>query len=134
MAQDAVHKLAHSHRGHTVVVAVDAHRGQVYAQSFAAGNAQPLSPPQLLGIEQAAALARDGAVVFAGSGAALAAAQATAMGCRTDAVLPDLQPNAAFLLLAAQDATPLDEPPRPLYLRAADAKPQAGKSLQRVRA
>lgn len=134
MAQDAVHKLAHSHQDHTVIVAVDAHRGQVYAQAFAAGTARPLSPPQLLGIEQAAALARDGAAVFAGSGAALVAAPATAMGFRIDAVLPDLQPNAAFLLLAAQDATPLDEPPRPLYLRAADAKPQAGKSLQRARA
>ncbi len=133
MAEEAMRKLVHSHEGQPVTIAVDAHRGQVYAQTFAVGMAQPLSEPQLLYIDQAAALASDDAMVFAGSGALAVAAAAEASGYRTEAVLPELQPNAAYLLLACQQATPSDEPPRPLYLRPADAKPQAGKALQRAR-
>lgn len=132
MAEDAVRKLGHKHDDKSVVVTVDAHRGQVYAQSFAASTAQPLSEPQLLDIGQAASLARASSIVLAGSGAALVAEAAASQGLAVEAVLPELQPNAAYLLLAAQNATPQDEPPRSLYLRPADAKPQAGKSLARA--
>lgn len=132
MAEDAVRKLAHAHDHETLVMTVDAHRGQVYAQSFAAGTAQPSSAPQLLDVAAAANLARDATVVFAGSGAALVADAAATLGLSATAVLPDIQPNAAYLLLAAQDATPQDQPLRPLYLRPADAKPQSGKSLARA--
>lgn len=133
MAEEVVRGLAHEQKNQALAVAVDAHRGQVYVQAFAAGTARALAPVQLLDVEAAAHLARHEIMTFAGSGAALVVAAAAAHGYAAAAILPDLQPNAAFLLLAAQDAQPLADPPTPLYLRPADAKPQVGKSLARAR-
>jgi tRNA threonylcarbamoyladenosine biosynthesis protein TsaB len=131
MAEEAGHALNSSRRGRAVAVTVDAHRGQVYAQVFAAGGS-PEPPPQLLTIKQAAALAADRELIFVGSGAAIVAAAAKDAGHVAEAALPNLQPNAAFLLLAAQKCEPQEGPLRPLYLRPADAKPQVGKSLARA--
>jgi tRNA threonylcarbamoyladenosine biosynthesis protein TsaB len=131
MAEEAGHALHRTRRGRPIAVTVDAHRGQVYAQVFAA-DGSPETPPQLLTIEQAANLASDRPIMFAGSGASAVTAAASEAGHSAEAALPHLQPNAAFLLLAAQKCAPQDGPLRPLYLRPADAKPQIGKSLARV--
>jgi len=117
-----------------LTVSVDAHRGQVYAQTFDGPALPPRQGPQLLSISDAAALAEHREMTFAGSGASLVTAEAIARGHRAHAVLPQLQPNAAFLLLASQDRDPQQTPVTPLYLRPADAKPQVGKSLARAQA
>lgn len=132
MAEEARRALRLKSGDGTLTVAVDAHRGQVYLQSFEAGEARALAPPQLLAIEEAAVAAHGEPITFVGSGAALVAEAAHAVGQRATPMLPNLQPNAAFLLVMAQQMQPGSEPVRPLYLRPADAKPQLGKSLARV--
>ena len=42
------------------------------------------------------------------------------------------EPDAAVLIGWAHAAEPLSTPPRPLYLRPPDAKPQEGKSIPRA--
>lgn len=134
LAEEAAHALSRSRRHRLLAITVDAHRGQVYAQVFADADEPARTPPQLLSIAEAAELARSAPVIFAGSGAPAVAAESVAAGFDAEAALPHLQPNAAFLLLAAQRCLPQDEPLRPLYLRPADAKPQVGKSLARANA
>lgn len=131
MAEEAGHALNRTRQGRPIAVTVDAHRGQIYAQVFAA-DGSPETPPQLFTIERAATLAAERPIIFVGSGAAAVTAAAAVAGYAAEAALPHLQPNAAFLLLAALKHAPQDAPLRPLYLRPADAKPQAGKSLARA--
>lgn len=112
--------LAQPHAGRVFAV-LDAKRGQVYLQAFADGAA--VSAPDALPIETAAArvaeLAPD---VLVGTGAAL---------------LADMRPSAKVIAsdhadpaaIAALAATRAPIPPRPLYLRAPDAKLPGGKSL-----
>jgi tRNA threonylcarbamoyl adenosine modification protein YeaZ len=108
-----------------VRVLIDARRGEVHAQDFAA-DGKPLSPPALLSLEQAA-LGAD-AFTLAGSGAPLAAPDAAR-------VLEAMSTGSmtAFCRLAAmrasQSQTSLTM--SPLYLRGADAKPQTGFALAR---
>lgn len=129
MAEEACRALAPSRIACPLVVAVDAHRGQVYVQVFDQADAR--SEPELLSIAQAAELASEEKITLAGSGAALVAAAAQDAGYAADAILPALQPNAAFLLLRALRDAPASTV-HPLYLRPADAKPQVSKSLRRV--
>lgn len=112
--------LAQSHAGRVFAV-LDAKRGQVYLQAFADGA--PVSAPDVLPIETAAArvaeLAPD---VLVGTGAPL---------------LADMRPSAKVIAVdhadpaavAALAAVRAPTPPRPLYLRAPDAKLPGGKSL-----
>ena len=112
--------LAQPHKGRVFAV-LDAKRGQVYLQAFADGAA--VSAPDALPIETAAArvaeLAPD---ILIGTGAALLA------GMRPGAqvIETDHTDPAAVARLAARRAP---SPPRPLYLRAPDAKLPGGRSL-----
>lgn len=131
MAEAALQAVGSARHERPIVVTVDAHRGQVYTQRVdpaAAGAAQP----QLLTIAQAAAFSADRETLFVGSGAAAVACAAADLGYIAECALPQLQPNAAYLLLLAQSASAHEGPLRPLYLRPADAKPQTNKSLLRV--
>ena len=112
--------LAQPHKGRVFAV-LDAKRGQVYLQAFADGAA--VSAPDALPIETAAArvaeLAPDILVV---TGAALLAQ----MRPSAQAIAVDHADPAA---IAALGASRSPVPPRPLYLRAPDAKLPGGKSL-----
>jgi len=103
-----------------VFAAIDAKRGQVYLQAFR--DRAPLMAPDALTIETAAArLAEfhDGGSTLIGSGAALLAD--VLPGARIVAA-EGCDPEAVAQLAAARTPTP----PRPLYLRAPDARlPQA---------
>jgi tRNA threonylcarbamoyladenosine biosynthesis protein TsaB len=102
-----------------VVACVDARRGQVYLQAFADGRA--LMAPDVLPIETAAAriieLCSARPITLVGSGAVLlrpALPQAAAE--------PDVPPDpSAIAALARAVPSPIG-PPRPLYLRAPDAR------------
>ncbi len=99
--------------GHDVLVATDARRGEVYAQTFAADGAGR-GAPTLLTVDAAAAQVAPG-ITLAGSAAAMLAPH----GGTVSAVR---QPDAAFV--AALGLTRPDAGlPQPLYLRAPDAKP-----------
>ena len=112
--------LAQPHKGRVFAV-LDAKRGQVYLQAFADGAA--VSAPDALPIETAAArvaeLAPD---ILVGTGAALLAQ----MRPSAQAIAVDHADPAA---IAALGASRSPVPPRPLYLRAPDAKLPGGKSL-----
>lgn len=101
-----------------VAAAVDARREQLYLQVFADG--EPLMAPDALTLGNAAArlaeLHRGGPAVLVGSGAPMLSAAMPGAS-----VLERTAPDpVAVARLAARDPSP--PPPRPLYLRAPDAK------------
>ncbi len=140
MAEGAVRQLLAAGEPPTtsadLVVAVDARRGEVYAQRFSprddGAGADANSEPMLLSIEAAAGLGGMRSVTFCGSGAAEVAAHARTIGRDAEAHLPDLLPDARDLARLAARLEPAAAPVGPLYLRPADAKPQAGKSIERA--
>lgn len=130
MAEVAARDLGARDADQDLVVAVDARRGEVYAQAFAAGERE--GAPLLLPIEEAARLGRGAALLVVGSGAGVVAEAATRAGRRAEARLPDLLPDATALAALAVGLAPAEMPLAPLYLRAPDAKPQVGKSIARA--
>lgn len=109
-----------------VIVAIDARRGQIFHQAFDGAGAV-LTPPAAAAPEAAgAALAGLGAGArLVGTGAAALAAFLPEAEIVSDAV----QPDAAYVARLAATAPPPDGPPRPLYLRPPDAKPQTSSPL-----
>lgn len=108
----------------TVFAVLDAKRGQVYLQAFS-GGAALMAPDALeVGVAQArlAELAGHGQATLIGSGATLVAE--VLPGARS--LNADHADPAAIARLAAR-RTPV--PPRPLYLRAPDARLPGGKEL-----
>ena len=104
-----------------VAVVLEAKRGQVYFQAFERGQA--LTAPAGLNIDAAGALlvelSRTGAVILVGSGTDhLSPLTPSARVVRSDQVDP------AFVARLAAARAP--SPPRPLYLRAPDAKLPGG--------
>ncbi len=108
----------------TVFAVLEAKRGQVYLQAFQGGAA--LMAPDALAVETAAArlieLAGPGPAVVIGTGAAhLVETLPTARIMAAD----HAEPEAVARLAAAKAPVP----PRPLYLRAPDAKLPGGRDL-----
>jgi hypothetical protein len=68
--------------------------------------------------------------IAVGSGAEMLSAAARGLGGRVTARLVTLQPDVRFIPDGA--VMPASEPPRPLYLRPPDAKPQASAALERT--
>ena len=116
----------------TLLIAVDARRGEVYAQQFRTSVADPITAPLLLSVQDAAALAESAPIVVAGSGAEAVAQAANALGHRAAAHLPSLLPDARDLCHVAATMQAGSSAIKPLYLRPADAKPQTGKTIERV--
>lgn len=115
-----------------LLIAVDARRGEVYVQQFQAGGGEAVSGPLLLPVAEAASLGGAGPLVVAGSGAHAVAEAARAAGRDFRPHLPELLPDARDLCRLAVTLEPARGPIKPLYLRPADAKPQTGKSIERV--
>ncbi len=131
MAEDASDDLGGERlAGRTLAVAVDARRGQVYFQIFGKGGLDAATAP-LLATYAGAAVLVDGPLTVAGSGGQAVAEAARLAGREAEAVLPRLQPDACALVYMARVLPLATEPPAPLYLRPADAKPQLGASIPR---
>lgn len=116
----------------SLLIAVDARRGEVYVQQFQTGGADPVIEPSLMTLAQAAVLGGTGPLIVAGSAAAMVAEAAQAAGRHASAHLPDLLPDARYLCRLAATIEPGNGAVKPLYLRPADAKPQTGKSIERA--
>ena len=114
-----------------LMVAVDARRGEVYAQLFDATGTNAKSPPQVLAVNDAARIGSS-SLVIAGSGAEAVAAAAQHNGRNATACLPGLLPKATALAHIAAGLNVTDAPLQPLYLRAPDAKPQGHKAVARA--
>lgn len=111
-----------THPGEGVVAAIDAKRGEIYAQAFdGAGN--PLSEPQALDVDAVRKLAATHGLAVTGSAAPLVAGAELAG-----------EPDHFSAGLAARLAhgVSIVEKPKPLYLRSPDAKPQTGFALTRT--
>lgn len=101
-----------------VLAVIDARREQVYARVFRDGVGT--GPAEALSLADAAALAESlgPGLRLVGSGAAL-----LADGLERPQITPLAAPTLAALAGLTQAADPEATPPRPLYLRAPDAKP-----------
>ncbi len=111
-------------------VCVDARREQVYRQRFAGDGLAALSGPVVTSVGDLAAeiAGCPSRRILVGSGAPSVARAVAQRGGLCDVGAAMLLPDAALLL-----SVPLERasPPRPLYLRPPDAKPQAGKAIPR---
>ena len=119
--------LASGERDGLVAAVVDGRRGQVYLQSFSDGRAldEPQALPLDLAVERLAELAPR---VVIGPGAALFEGRTAARIAPSEAADP-----AAVARLAAAAAAPRGAP-RPIYLRAPDARPPKAGRNERLRA
>jgi tRNA threonylcarbamoyl adenosine modification protein YeaZ len=114
--------------GRAVLVAIEAGRGDLYAALYDPfGNL--VYGPTVANLATALEIARQKSPVLAGS-AARSIAEAAAAGFDVAAASPtgDI---ATYARIAAGRGMPVDKP-KPLYLRAPDAKPQAGFVLPRA--
>lgn len=127
MAHRAEELLGEQVAGRQLAVAVDARRGMLYVQSFAAGASETSEALLLTPEEAAFRIGREAAVVV-GSGASAVAAAVRSGGGEAQACLPDLLPHARTLAVVASKLAPTSAV-KPLYLRLPDAKPQGGAPL-----
>ena len=119
----AAHRQAESSSAANVVAVMDARRGEVYAQVFGP-DGSALTEPAELAIAEAGLLPGRFAADVTGSGAPLLSGEAEGSG-------PDHFPVALVARLGA-DLAPGAARPKPLYLRAPDARPQTGFALSRA--
>ena len=113
-----------------LAVAIDARHGGLFFQAVAPGGRSIIAPAHLT-VREAVRLIGSGPVTLTGSGAALVAAEASASGLEVSlaeaALAPDVVWVARLGLASYQDQAL----PKPLYLRAPDAKPQDHARLAR---
>jgi tRNA A37 threonylcarbamoyladenosine modification protein TsaB len=121
--------------GQDIAIAIDARRDEIYFQLFDA-ELTSLTEPLIVSPASAARLLKREGTLVLGSGAELLLAAARDAGRELAIGLSDLQPDARYLLDGAvadiRESAVERVPPRPLYLRPPDAKPQDGKQLARV--
>lgn len=113
---------ASDYPGGAILAAIDAKRGEIYAQVFGP-DLKPLSDAMALDLQGARALAAEHGAHVTGS------AKGLIEGVEASAV-----PDHFSAGLAARLVHGLNNPekPKPLYLRAPDAKPQAGFAISRI--
>lgn len=104
-----------------IAVCVDARKGELYFQQFETSG-RPFAAPLLLSPAAAVDVVAELPAIAVGSGAAAFAGAASARGQEIRTALPALQPDARYMASMILEKL---EPPRPLYLRAPDAKPQS---------
>lgn len=119
-----------SQSDHSIAIAVDARRGQIYFQLYAA-DASEMTEPVALTLDAAARLLPGTAIFISGSAASQLANIADQPNRAVRAVAAGLQPEAAVLVRKAKDLPLAKGPVSPLYLRPPDAKPQTDKVLPR---
>ncbi|MFZ2102948.1 MAG: tRNA (adenosine(37)-N6)-threonylcarbamoyltransferase complex dimerization subunit type 1 TsaB [Oricola sp.] len=131
MARGCVRQTGEGDRQDGFIVVHDARRGEVYAQRFDA-DGRPTAQPELRLLTELAAELAPASCLVVGSAAAAIAGEAERSGRQLRIALPELLPEAGDLAVICASKPPQAYPPAPLYLRAADAKPQIGKSLARA--
>lgn len=129
---EAVAEPAGAEADEIAIALFDARRDEVYMQAFASSLA-PLTPPLLVGLDEAVAHLPEGKAVLVGTGAELLAPRLEAAGrpFRLSPAKP--QPDAqavgriALARIAAQGIGAFRVAPEPLYIRAPDAKLPGGR-------
>ncbi|MBK0019959.1 tRNA (adenosine(37)-N6)-threonylcarbamoyltransferase complex dimerization subunit type 1 TsaB [Brucella pseudogrignonensis] len=121
-------EIAISHPGQPVLVLLEAHRGEIYAQAFGA-DGMAITGPMVLAREEALALIQQQSSDTILAGSAAAALNETQAGSFSVARGEPTARIGTYAKLAA-----LHEPgeaPKPLYMRGPDVKPQTGFALPR---
>jgi tRNA threonylcarbamoyl adenosine modification protein YeaZ len=111
-----------------VVAAIDARHGQIFVAAYGADGRALLSPRRASPQEAIEELG-EGPLEIVGSGAALLAKAARAAGVRARIANEAVAPDIVFVARLGLVAIAEEAPPRPLYLKAADAKPLAGATV-----
>jgi tRNA threonylcarbamoyladenosine biosynthesis protein TsaB len=115
--------------GRAVGAAIDARHGRVFFQLFSP-NGRGMVPARLLTAKDAARAAGASPLRLVGNGAPLVAAASGDVVHEVDATA--VVPDATWLArLGSVSALP-ERPPRPVYLRGADAKPQTAGRVARA--
>lgn len=116
--------------GRVVGAAIDCRHGQVYFQAVSPHGGS-LGPAAQLPLREAVRSAGGAPLSLVGSGAVAVAQEAWSIGL--DAVVVDAMPapDIAWVARLGMLADPDAAPPRPLYLKAADARPQNNGRLER---
>jgi tRNA threonylcarbamoyl adenosine modification protein YeaZ len=110
-----------------VAVAIDARHGNVYFAAFGP-DGRATSAPRVLPPREAVRSLGAGPVRLAGSGAALLAIEASAAGTEIEVAREHAGLDIVFVAKLGLLADPALAPPRPLYLKAPDAKlPEAAQ-------
>jgi tRNA threonylcarbamoyl adenosine modification protein YeaZ len=110
-----------------VAVAIDARHGNVYFAAFGP-DGRAASAPRVLPPREAVRSLGAGPVRLAGSGAALLAIEASAAGTEIEIAREYTGLDIVFVAKLGLLADPALAPPRPLYLKAPDAKlPEAAQ-------
>jgi tRNA threonylcarbamoyl adenosine modification protein YeaZ len=113
-----------------VVTAIDARHDHVYLQVFGAGGLT-LVKPAVLHVSEAARLARGGPPRLIGTGAEMLA-HAWPAGEQPPALIDNRRaPDIGWVARLGAASPDTSLPPKPLYLRAPDAQPQAAAQLAR---
>lgn len=131
MALKAIHERSGGEAEGDFAIVHDARRDEAYIQLFDA-HARLFSEPRVLPLARSASELPISIDLTYGSGAATLAEHLRATGRIIQADLPELLPDAATLAMMAKNRKPSKQPPSPFYLRPPDAKPQSGKSFERV--
>ncbi len=114
-----------------IAIAISTRDGLVYFQIFNGAAASPQIEPRLV-MPQTAFEAMGGIThTIGGTGADSVTAVAAQQGMSLQPIAARIDANAAHLAQIAHDL-PVLTPPRPLYLREPDAKPQSGMLVQRT--
>ena len=123
--------LRNSYREGAIAIAIPTRDGLIYFQSFDGPQASALIEPCVITPQAAVAVMRGVAHTVAGKGAGLVAEAAVLAGVPVTIVADPVEADAVNMLPVALDLAVLD-PPRPLYLREPDAKPQPGMLVKRT--
>jgi tRNA threonylcarbamoyladenosine biosynthesis protein TsaB len=113
-----------------VAAAIDARNGHVYFQAVAPGG-RTVVTPRYVACREAARMLGAGPVIVTGSGAPMVAAEASIAGMKADVADVDVAPDIVWVARLGLLADPVQALPKPLYLRAPDAKPQVATRLPR---
>lgn len=114
----------------TIASVIDAKHGRVYFQLFEP-TGRPLIAPRLEALRDAVRAVGAGPLRMAGDGARLLAMEAARAGLAVELSGADF-PDIVSVARAGLAADPRNAPPRPLYLKAPDARPAGGASIARA--
>lgn len=106
-----------------VVPAIDARHGSLYFAVFGP-DGRALVLPRVATLREAMRQLGTGPIRLAGSGAPMLAIEAKSAGLSAEVVGETGAPDIAFVARLGLLADPKGAPPRPLYLKPPDAKPQ----------
>src|SRR5262245_52177047 len=112
------------HGEHPIIAAIDARHDHVYLQ-VVTGRGEPLVTPQVAPVEEALATSRFGAPLLVGNAAGMLAERWPKDAIPPLKVEQQAAPDITWVAWLAAAVDPAVATPRPLYLRAPEAKPPA---------